>query len=74
MSLKKYTESVAESRGLHHQLVLKALRDYLKMTPQETIIKEIKDITWAKALRALWEAGLNSPLQAAVLEQLEKIK
>jgi len=38
------------------------------------LIKEIKDIWWAKALRALWEAGLSQPLQDAVLEQLEKIK
>ena len=74
MSLKAMTESVVESRGLHHQLVLKALRDYIKTTPEETLLKEIKDITWPKALRALWEAGLNSRLQSAVLEQLDKIK
>ena len=74
MPLKGITESVVESRGLHHQLVLRALRDYIKRTPQEILIKEIKDITWAKALRACWEAGLSAPLQEAVLEQLEKIK
>ena len=74
MSLKAMTESVVESRGLHHQLVLKALRDYIKTTPEETLIKEIKALTWAKALRALWEAGLRTSLQVAVLEQLDKIK
>ena len=73
MSLKRYTESVVESRGLIHQTTLRALRLYVKTTPEEMLLREIKDITWAKALRALWEAGLSSRLQAAVLEQLEKI-
>ena len=74
MSLKKYTESVVESRGLIHQTTLRALRLYVKTTPEQTLLREIKDITWPKALRALWEAGLSQPLQDAVLNQLEKLE
>ena len=52
---------------------LRALRSYLKTTPEEMILREIKDITWPRALRALWEAGLAQPLQDAVLKRLSEL-
>ena len=73
MSLKQLAESVSESRGLVHQMNLRALRSYLKTTPEEMILREIKDITWPRALRALWEAGLSQLLQDAVLKRLSEL-
>jgi len=40
---------------------------------EEKLLKEISEIESSRGLRALWEAGLTSPLQEAVLKQLEKI-
>lgn len=54
--------------------MLRELRNYIRKTPEEKLIGEIKDIIEARLLRALWEAGLSSALQDAVLEQLGKIK
>ncbi len=74
MSLRRYAIRVVETRGLLHQVTLRALRLYIKTHTDEELIKEIKDMETAPQLRALWEAGLNARLQEAVLGRLEKMK
>lgn len=71
--LERLAKSVAESYGLLHQGNLRALRSYIKTTSEEDLVKEIESIGEAVLLRALWEAGLSSELQNAVLKRLEKL-
>jgi len=70
MNLKRHLEAVSESFGLIHQVKLRALRLYLKETDEAMLIREIDAIDEPKVLRVLWEAGLNSRLQEAVLKKL----
>jgi len=73
MKLERLARSVAESYGFLHQLNLRALRSYIKTTEEEELEKQIMLIKEAVLLRTLWEAGLSSGLQRAVLERLEKV-
>ncbi len=73
MSLRSLAIRVVETGGLIHQANLRALRSYLKTTSEEKLIREVKEIESGKLLRALWEAGLSSALQEAVLEQTKRI-
>lgn len=73
MRLERLAISVSESYGLLHQSNLRVLRDYLKATSEEELAKQVEAIKDAGLLRTLWEAGLSSELQRAVLERLEKI-
>ena len=73
MKLERLARSVAESYGMLHQLQLTALRSYIKTTPEEELIKQVAEIKEAVLLRTLWEAGLSSGMQKAVLDRLEKI-
>ena len=73
MRLERLAKSVAESYGMLHQLELRALRSYIKTTPEEDLVKQIAEIKEVILLRTLWEAGLSSVLQAAVLERLERL-
>lgn len=73
MRLERLAKSVAEATGLQHQLMLGPLRNYIKTQPEDELVKQVKDIKESRLLRILWEAGLSSGLQQAVLEQLKKI-
>lgn len=73
MDLKRAALRVAESSGLLHSLYLGQLREYLNTTQEEKLVREVQDIVEPNQLRALWEAGLNSRMQAAVMERLEKL-
>jgi len=71
--LGEYAESVYYAVGLTHMRQLNALRQYLKVTPESQLIKEIKAIRNPDYLRSLWEAGLRQPLQEAVMAKLEEL-
>jgi len=73
MTLERMTQTVSESYGLLHQMTLRALRDYIKTHSREELAKEVAEIKEAVLLRILWEAGLSSELQDAVLKRLEEI-
>ncbi|MBA7567275.1 hypothetical protein ES708_08984 [subsurface metagenome] len=73
MRLEKLSRKVADSFGLAHQTNLGVLRHYIKTTSNVQLITEIGKIKEAVLLRILWEAGLNSELQDAVLERLKKV-
>ena len=74
MRLKQLAKSVSESRGMLHQLNLRALRNYIKWTEEAELVKQVMEIDEAVLLRALWEAGLSSGLQEVVLEKLKRSK
>ena len=73
MELKRLAIRVTETYGLLHAMMIAELRRYIKETLEERLVDEIAEIKDAALLRALWEAGLSSRLQSAVLEQLKKI-
>lgn len=73
MLLERMARSVSETYGMLHQMNLRALRNYIKTTPEEELIKQVANVREAILLRSLWEAGLSSGLQEAVLERLEKL-
>lgn len=68
-----YTKRVVETRGLEHQACLSYLREYIKHTKTDDLISHIGDIGSAAFLRALWEAGLTTELQDAVLKKYEEL-
>lgn len=72
--LAYYAQRVAETGGLVHIMMLTNLRDYIKQTPEEKLLGEIKETYRHAQLRAMWEAGLNSTLQQAVLARLEELE
>lgn len=73
MRLERLAKSVSESYGLLHQSNLRVLRDYIKTTLEDELVKQVEELKEAVLLRTLWEAGLSSGLQDAVLKRLEKI-
>lgn len=73
MMLERMARSVFQSYGLLHQSNLRALRGYIKTTSEKELIQQVAEIKDAALLRTLWEAGLSSGLQGAVLERLKEI-
>ena len=71
--LERMAKSVAESGGLVHQLKLRGLRSYIKTTSEEELARQIAGLKDIVLLRTLWEAGLSSRLQAAVLIKLSEL-
>lgn len=71
--LEYYTHQVATTKGLTHQAYLRTLRSYLNYTPLKDLLFAITRINKIEQLKALWEAGLTSPLQEAVLRRHEEL-
>ena len=71
--LAYYANRVVTTGGLEHQIMLLALRGYIKETPEEELLKSIKETYRSEQLRAMWEAGLNATLQQAVLAREEEL-
>ena len=69
-----YAQQVYEKKGLQHTMMLFNLREYIKQTPDEELIKQIKETYRPEQLKAMWEAGLNLTLQQAVLARLEELE
>lgn len=74
MRLVSLAQGVSEARGLLHSARLNTLRLYIKETDEVKLEDEISRIKNARLLRVLWEAGLSSRLQFAVLRQLKTIE
>lgn len=73
-NLSYYAQRVVDGQGLIHKLMLTALRNYINSTPEQQLINEIQEIYTSAQLKALWEAGLNTALQDAVMKRLEEIR
>lgn len=72
--LAYYANYVATTTGFRHQSALTALRNYIKITPERELLMGIKETHRSEQLRAMWEAGLNSTLQQAVLAREEELQ
>jgi len=76
MSLNRlayYANRVVITQGLQHQSALLNLRNYIKMTPEKDLLRDVKETHRSEQLRAMWEAGLNAALQQAVLAREEEL-
>ena len=74
MNLRKMLIRVIETYGLVHVANLAAVRQYLKVTPEETVIKEIKSLETVPQLRALWEAGLRQPYMDLAISRIKEFE
>jgi len=72
--LRWYAVRTYTKRGLQHQIALRDLRNYIKTTPTKELISHIQRMTDLNALRTLWEAGLTTDLQQAVLRRYEELQ
>lgn len=72
--LETYVWNTMKAKGLTHKIMLDALRNYLKTTPPNDIIFQLRRITRIDELKTLWEAGLREPVRSAVLSRLEELK
>jgi len=72
--LSYYAQRVAETRGMVHQTMLLALRNYIKTTPESLLIADINEIYKFNELKALWEAGLSYTLQDTALKRYDELK
>ena len=73
-NLSYYSQRVVDSQGLIHKMMITALRNYINNTPITQILNEIDEIYTSAQLKAMWEAGLNTTLQDAVMKRLEKLR
>jgi len=73
-SLFNLCKQVIETKGILHKATIETLRNYLKVTPEEELLKAIFDFWRPDLMRALWEAGLSQTLQLAVIKRLEELK
>ena len=71
--LNDLTRRAAETTGLGHKMIIQGLRDYIKTRTTREMLGDIRYIYRQDQLRALWEAGLSSELQQAVLRRLEEL-
>jgi len=67
--LRMYIRRTIEEKGLSRQTCLMNLRNYLNTTRLPELEIAINDIDSFEQLRILWEAGLRTPLQDAVLRR-----
>ncbi len=71
--LAYYANYVATTKGFRHHSALIALRNYIRVTPEDELLRDIKETHRLVQLRALWEAGINATLQAAATARAEEI-
>ena len=67
------TDRATTTKGIEHIMVINTLRHYIMATDNRRLIGEINKIFRQDQLRALWEAGLNTELQQAVVRRLEEL-
>jgi len=73
MELKRLAKRVADATGLEHTRNLIVLRQYIKSTPESSLLEQVEKFDSVRLLRILWEAGLSSNMQQAVISQIEDI-
>jgi len=73
MQLKRLAQRVSDATGLEHSRNLTVLRHYIKSTSETSLLEQVEEIDSVRLLRILWEAGLSTDMQKAVLSQIEEI-
>jgi len=71
--LEFYARRAQTTIGLEHLAALRALRSYIKQTPDKELLKAIEEWTDLALLRTLVEAGLRRPLLDAVMRKAEEL-
>ena len=64
--LEYLAESVRSTVGLKHEVALHQLRDYLKTTNEDEVLRQINNFTKYENLRAILEAGARTRIREAV--------
>jgi len=65
--------TVTESKGILHKAAIETLRNYIKATPEDELLRVISSMNKPQHLRAIWEAGVSQTLQLAMIKRLEEI-
>lgn len=63
-----------ETKGILHKATIETLRNYIRQTPEEELLRVIFSMNKPIHLRALWEAGVSQTLQLAIIKRLEELK
>ena len=71
--LNDLTYQAVTTKGLEHKMAIQGLRSYIKTRTNREMLGDIRNISRQDQLKALWEAGLNTELQQAVLRRLEEL-
>ena len=68
-----YAKRCKETKGLEHEACIMTLRRYIRETPKRDILSAVDMISDPELIRSLWEAGLDTEMQEAVLKRLEEL-
>lgn len=68
-----YIRRAEETKGIQHQSTIAALRQYIRTTPKSEVLEAIALIDRRASLKILWEAGLDTELQQAVLKRYQEL-
>jgi len=72
-ALERMLKQAQETKGMWHKGTIRDIRQYIELSKTDDIRKAIKEIKDQSLLRLLWEVGLNSILQATLLEHSRRL-
>jgi len=73
-SLIDLCDNVVKQKGILHKASIETLRNYIRQTPEEELLRVIFSMNKPQHLRAIWESGVSRTLQLAMIKRLEEIK
>jgi len=72
-ALETYAKQALETKGTEHMHAIDSLRRYIRLTPEEELIKYINMLTSREILRTLLEAGMPRDTWKAVVSRIGQI-
>jgi hypothetical protein len=69
-ALEIYADGVRITKGTAHMWALQNLRKYIKLCPDEELIRHINMMTDFEHLRILIEAGMRAPVHQSVISRI----
>lgn len=69
-ALETYAKQAQIVKGTYHLAAIQSLRSYIKLTPEEELIKYINMITDLDLLRILQEAGIRGDANRALISRM----
>ena len=69
-ALETYANGTLITKGTQHMWALQNLRKYVKLCPDEELIRHINIITDVEHLRVLIEAGMRAPVHQSVISRI----
>lgn len=73
-ALETYAKQARQTRGTQHMHAIDSLRRYMRLTPNEELIKYINMITDPDILRTLMEAGCIADVWTAAVRRGEILR